>query len=312
MSDSKQIKIIGEILKEIVQKLDYNFETINRVQTKIEHLETQLDNFRAYAERNNVIINQELQQLVVLGKSSRLPTTSTTKLNQIKLSSKKFEKVKLAPIKKFRSKQTSSSPISRGTIIESSTPRRDARVSKKKKTKILKSGIFSSMKETPIVSASKVLEKLNDSEGDFRVSIETRKISRKKSLRGYMEKLEKVCHKVWLVADHSYDDKDFETFIDKGLTVLHGIVEFLFVGFRIEFPNPELDYNSKAKNLSGLGLFKDTSLLSKMEDASEKLKQGKKEGGFSAPVIRGWHERLTRIYEKDFQEKIEDAYMKVR
>jgi len=309
MSESKQIKLIGQILKELVQKLDNKFETIERVQTQIEHLETQLDNFRAYTERNNVQINQELQQLVTIVQSSLQHTNSATSFKPVNFSPKNLEKVKLTPTKQIKSQKTrlpSLKPTITGTKKKSTS-----RILKTKKTKSPKSGIFSSMKETPLVSASKVLEKMSDGDGDYHKVVETRKSTRKKSLRGYMEKLENVCHQVWLVADHSYDDKDFDTFIDKGLTVLHGIIEFLFVGFRNEFPNPQLDYNSKARNLSGLGLFKDNSLLNKMEEATDQLKRGKS-AGLATPVIRGWHERLTRIYEKDFKEKIEDAYMKVR
>jgi len=304
---SKQIKIVGQILKELISKLDDKFESLSIVQNKIEKLETQLDNFRAYVERNNVQHQDNLKQIREMIQKSKIGSV----VKQQAITQAAVQSSSIYPSSPIPAKRTSKKKAKKPTIPVISRQKPPSKSRSKTRASSRKPQVFSSLKETPLVSAIKVIEQTEDYSEDYYNVQESKKRTRKRTLRGYMEKVEGVCHQIWLVADQAYEDRDFQTFVDKGLTVLHGIIEFLFVGFRNEFPESTMDYKLKAKNISGLGLFKDTSLLDKMEGIYENIRKGKK-ARLNAPVVRGWHERLNKIYEDDFRKKIEEAYNHVR
>ena len=111
---------------------------------------------------------------------------------------------------------------------------------------------YGGLKETPILEALKE-EKLGD-ESYFEAQAKKQKV-KKQTLMAYLKKLEKVIKTTLPIAQESLQAEDYLSFVDKGLTVVHGIIEFLFVAYRHEFPDASLDYYSKAKNLSGQGLF---------------------------------------------------------
>ena len=303
---SKQMKIVGQILKELVSKLDDKFASLSIVQNKIENLETQLDNFRAYMERNNVQHQQNLKQIREMIQKIQIGSVVEQKAitQAAALSSSIYPSSPISA--KHASKKKKKIPAI-PVISQQKTPSKSR---SKPRPSRRKPQVFSSLKETSLVSVIEQTENENETK-DYHGIQESKKRTRKRTLRGYMEKIEDVCHQIWLVADQAYEDRDFQTFVDKGLTVLHGIIEFLFVGFRNEFPESTLDYKQKAKNISGLGLFKDTSLLDKMEGIYENSRKGKT-ARLNAPVVRGWHERLNKIYEDDFRNKIEEAYNHVR
>lgn len=304
---SKQMKIVGQILKELVSKLDDKFASLLIVQNKIENLETQLDNFRAYVERNNVQHQQDLKQIREMIQKIQIGRVVEQKI----ITQAAAQSSSIYPSSPISAKHASKKKKKIPAIPVISQQRSPSKLKSKSRPSRRKPQVFSSLKETPLVSAIKVIEQTEDNSKEYYGIQESKKRTRKRTLRDYMEKLESVCHQIWLVADQAYEDKDFQTFVEKGLTVLHGIIEFLFVGFRNEFPESTMDYKQKAKNISGLGLFKDTSLLDKMEGIYENSRKGKTVK-LNAPVVRGWHERLNKIYEDDFHKKIEEAYNHVR
>ncbi|MHA2365051.1 MAG: hypothetical protein ACXAC7_13925 [Candidatus Hodarchaeales archaeon] len=338
MSDSNQIKIIAQILKELMKKLDTKFETIKNLDTKfsviievqkyleelnikvedlnmkVEGLQTQVDNFRAFTERSNYQMNEELVKLQNMTTPSYGSTERAVPLQPERptsqVSSKKFDKTLSSDKEPLIREPRPTAPVPVGSSFSpfpnlksppSATPHSSSKLSTK----------YAGLKETPIVTASKAdsggLRELSD---DYYKVHRKRKRNRKKALTAYMEKLDKVILTTWPIVDEAWMDKQLEMFVDKGLTVLHGIIEFLYVGFRQEFPDQTLDYYSKAKNISGLGLFKDVSLLDKMEKVYSELERGEKPV-LAVPLVRGWHSRLESIFD-GFQTRSQEAYNRIR
>jgi hypothetical protein len=117
------------------------------------------------------------------------------------------------------------------------------------------------------------------------------------TLRSYLQKIETVITKSWTRTQKEFNNINYSTFVDQGLTVLHGIIEYYFVGYRKEIPDSISDYSERAKNIASINVFKDLNLLNKMEAVYGELKVGKKPT-LAATVMRGWFERLERIYEE--------------
>ncbi|MHA1990931.1 MAG: hypothetical protein ACW981_10405 [Candidatus Hodarchaeales archaeon] len=115
------------------------------------------------------------------------------------------------------------------------------------------------------------------------------------ALKSYLTKLEKVIVESWGKAKLIFEEKQFLQFLDLGLTVLHGIIEYTYVTHFRKIPENTLDYYSKAKTISGVGIFKDLNLLDKMESVFSDKQSGNKPI-LAKTVIRGWYERLDKIF----------------
>ena len=147
-------------------------------------------------------------------------------------------------------------------------------------------------------------ESLGD-ESYFEAQAKKQKV-KKQTLMAYLQKLEKVIKTTLPIAQESLQAEDYLSFVDKGLTVVHGIIEFLFVAYRHEFPDTSLDYYSKAKNLSGQGLFKDVSLLEKLESIFNQIERDEKPV-LARPLLWGFNERILKLND-DFVSKLQEAY----
>lgn len=162
---------------------------------------------------------------------------------------------------------------------------------------------YGGLKETPILEALKEEAYHESPSTDSRTQ---KKRVQKQALQTYLEKLEKVIKKALPEAQQNLKEEDNQGFVDKGLTVVHGIIEFLFVAYRLEFPDSKLDYYAKAKNLSGQGLFKDVSLLEKLESIFNQIERNEKPL-LARPLLNGLNERIIKLNE-DFESKIPEAY----
>ena len=164
---------------------------------------------------------------------------------------------------------------------------------------------YGGLKPTPLVEAFKE-EGMSDIEDESLYAASKKKQVKTETLQDYLEKLERVILKTWPTAKRHLKEKENEKFIDKSLTVLHGIIEFTFIAFRNEIPDQSLSYYDKAKNISGLGLFKDVSLLEKIESAYEAI-QNDENPVLANPLLRGWSGRITKIFE-EFKGRKKEAY----
>ena len=63
-----------------------------------------------------------------------------------------------------------------------------------------------------------------------------------------------------------------------------------------KIPENSLDYYAKAKNIASAGVFKDLNLLDKMESVFTDTQAGNKPV-LAKTVIRGWFERLSKIFD---------------
>ena len=116
------------------------------------------------------------------------------------------------------------------------------------------------------------------------------------TFRAYLTKLTKIINESWYRAKVTFKEGQNVQFLDQGLTVLHGIIEYLYVTHFRNIPDREIDYSKKARSISSAGLFKDLNLLNKMEEVFSELKNGKKPV-LPKTMVRGWYERLEKIYE---------------
>lgn len=115
------------------------------------------------------------------------------------------------------------------------------------------------------------------------------------ALKSYLAKLERVIIESWGKTKLIFNDKQYLQFLDLGLTVLHGIIEYTYVAHFRKIPENSLDYFSKAKAISSAGILKDLNLLDKMESVFSDKQTGNKPV-LAKTVIRGWYERLDRIF----------------
>ena len=116
-----------------------------------------------------------------------------------------------------------------------------------------------------------------------------------KAIKTYLTKLERVINESWEKASIIFGDMQYLQFLDLGLTVLHGIVEYTYVIHFRKIPESSLDYYSKAKNIASAGVFKDLNLLERMEGVFSDSQTGNKPV-LAKTVIRGWFERLDKIF----------------
>lgn len=116
-----------------------------------------------------------------------------------------------------------------------------------------------------------------------------------KALKAYLTKLESVIIESWGEAKITFEQQHYLKFLDLGLTVLHGIIEYSYVTHFKAIPPNNVDYYSKAKNIASAGVFKDLNLLDKMESVFSDKKAGIRPV-LAKTVIRGWYERLDRIF----------------
>ncbi|OLS26969.1 MAG: hypothetical protein HeimC3_06280 [Candidatus Heimdallarchaeota archaeon LC_3] len=116
-----------------------------------------------------------------------------------------------------------------------------------------------------------------------------------KAIRTYLTKLERVINESWEKTLILFRDMQYLQFLDLGLTVLHGIIEYIYVTHFRKIPENTLDYYSKAKNIASAGVFKDLNLLERMETVFSD-KQSKDKPVLAKTVILGWFERLDKIF----------------
>lgn len=263
-----------DTFKQLIKQLDAKFGLIEK---QLEQVETKLDNFRAFNERSQLELKNELSQI------------------KTELHKKLDLKADIKAINKKDDVQDITTAFSTG---------QDDLKTKKQISKKLETP-YGGLKQIPTLEAFKE-EGLSK---DELYSSSKKKKIKKEALKEYLEKVERAIMKTWPVAERHLKRKESTEFIDKSLTVLHGIIEFTFVAFRNEFPDPSLSYIEKARNLSGLGVFKDVSLLEKIENVYSQL-ENKEEVLLANPLLLGWNERITKIYD-DFLERKREAYSRL-
>lgn len=301
--------------RQLVKQLDTKFASLEK---QLDKIEANMDNFRTFNERSQNQLSQEINQLkqtiaelsakspVVFNDSSTLDKEVMTPIPDSKPIPKSEPVFSVPqgppPLDQYKPKPPtvqmgfSPPPVNQAPPVVQPP---------QKQPKGLESQ-YGGLKETPILEALKE-ESLGD-ETYFEAQAKKKKV-RKQTLRAYLEKLEAVVKSAMPVSQQNLQIEDYNGFIDKGLTVVHGIIEFLFVAYRMEFPDANLDYYAKAKNLSGQGLFKDVSLLEKLESLYNQIESDEKPV-LARPLLRGFNERITKLYE-DFESKIVEAYVRL-
>lgn len=305
--------------KQLVKQLDTKFSDLEK---QLDKIEANMDNLRTFNERfQNQISNEinELRQSLLASNSleSKIfngspeiepqPQIPISNYKPIPKSEPRFSAPPgPPPLDQFKSSQSTIQP---GFVdLSSPVPPKEpvpVEISLQKQSNQIKSQ-YGGLKETPILEALKE-ERLGD-ETYFEAQTKKKKVQ-KQTLQAYLEKLEKIIKKSMVSAQENIKNEDYAGFIDKGLTVVHGIIEFLFVGYRHEFPESSVDYYTKAKNLSGQGLFKDVSLLEKLETIFGQIERDEKPV-LARPLLRGFNERITKLYE-DFDSKLLDAFARL-
>lgn len=306
--------------KQLVKQLDSKFGTLEK---QLDKIEANLDNLRTYDERFQSQVTAELKEIksslsqaksqdfsflegITQSGSSVAPQTTVSK--PIPTSSPSFNAppspIGPPPLDQYKS-ATKGPQTGFAAPPPSPMPAPIREEKPSKPSKKLESQ-YGGMKETPILEALKE-ESLGD-ESYFEIQAKKKKVQ-KQTLRMYLEKLEKVVKTSLPIAEENLSNGDNQGFVDKGLTVVHGIIEFLFVAYRLEFPDASLDYYAKAKNLSGQGLFKDVSLLEKLESIYNQIERDEKPV-LARPLLRGFNERILKLYE-DFLSKSSDAFTRL-
>jgi hypothetical protein len=313
--------------KQLVKQLDTKFGSLEQ---QLDKIEANLDNLRAYNERfqsqmqsemkdlKKVLSAQQLQTINLIKDETALDDLDSSKeidfmsFRNSKPELKKFD----APLGPPPLDDFKPSPTIAKTGFQNPPPEINSGIRTpiteqplESQTKTIQSSItsqYGGLKATPILDALK--EEMVSDEGYIETQNKKKKVQ-KQTLQAYMEKLEGVIKSSLPKAQEMLLNEDSQGFIDKGLTVLHGIIEFLFVAYRLEFPDPSLDYYAKAKNISGQGLYKDVSLLEKMESIFAQIEREEKPV-LAKPLLRGLAERINKIYE-DFEAKLEEAYGRV-
>ncbi len=305
--------------KQLVKQLDSKFSSLEK---QLDTIEANLDNFRTYNERELRELKETIKQLRhqeftvkediadIVSKT----VLSTSESKPIPSSPPSFTPIPPPvgppPLEQYKSKtslpQTGfTEPSSMFTNTSETLGGELQENASKKVSKGLESQ-YGGLKETPILEALKEVS-LGD-ESYFEIQSKKKKVQ-KQTLQAYLEKLEKVIKTSLPTAEENLANEDNQGFVDKGLTVVHGIIEFLFVAYRLEFPDPSLDYYAKAKNLSGQGLFKDVSLLEKLEYIYSQIERNEKPV-LARPLLRGFNERILKLYE-DFLGRLSEAYTRL-
>lgn len=311
---------VPKLLQELIRQLDKKFQS---VETRLERLQTQVENFRAFEERSKVQINQELVSLreeLQEMRGAGLPVPSVS-AQRPQIVDKPASPVQLTPKPDPQTSHAGRTPQSPLKVdAPSSAPQSPPAKQGKTPGPISsqpaaskKTARYVGLQATPLVVATDEPEeevRITSRSEEFYEYQANKKKVKKQAIRAYLEKIEKAVEQSWSKVEGAYNDGDFPTFVDKGLTVLHGIIEFLFVAYRQEFPGQRLDYYAKAKNISSLGLFKDVSLLEKMESIASQLKSDENPA-LPRPLVRGWHERLRRVFQ-DYNSRINEAFARWR
>ena len=304
--------------KQLVKQLDTKFASLEK---QLDKIEANMDNFRTFNERSQSQLYNEISELKqsfieLSSKSSIVFKERSANDNQTMLpttDSKLIPKSEPVftvpqgppPLDQYKPKppsvQTGFSNLSVPPVKQAPSIEQLAQ----KQAKGLESQ-YGGLKETPILEALK--EESFGDETYFEAQVKKKKVQ-KQTLRAYLEKLESVIKSSMPVAQQNLQNEDYNGFVDKGLTVVHGIIEFFFVAYRQEFPDASLDYYAKAKNLSGQGLFKDVSLLEKLESIFNQIERNEKPV-LARPLLRGFNERITKLYE-DFESKLLEAYVRL-
>jgi hypothetical protein len=273
---SEKIPAAIEAFKELIRQLDTKFVSIEK---QLDKLDAKLDNFRAYNERTQMDLKNEINILrnSIQEKAIEPQVEEYTREPMVEIKETLQNSQRAVP------EQTTTSSGSKAQIESA----------------------FGGLKPTPLVEAFQEEELYQEDETSLFASSKKKQV-KQEALKSYLEKLERVILKTWPVAERHLKNKETEIFIDKSLTVLHGIIEFIFVAFRSEFPDPKLSYYEKAKNISGLGLFKDVSLLEKIETVYAQL-QSEEEVVLANTLLLGWGERISKIFE-EFKKRKKEAY----
>ena len=306
--------------KQLVKQLDNKFSSLEK---QLDTIEANLDNLRSFNERYQNQVASELKSLrQAIVEQSNQAFTGSKELPEID--------TLLEPIQNETKPTPTSSPVFKPIPPPVGPPPIDQQ---KQPDSRIQSGfsapeserISEPIPQTPVVKPSKgiesqyggyketpILEALREESIDDSNSYESlsqKKKAKKQALQGYLEKLEKVINASLPIAEENLTNENYQGFLDKGLTVVHGIIEFLFVAYRLEFPDSSLDYYSKAKNLSGQGLFKDVSLLEKLESLYAQIESNEKPV-LARPLLRGFNERILKLNE-DFESKLLEAYARL-
>lgn len=324
------------LFKQLLKQLDTKFSSLEQ---QLDKIEANIDNLRAYNERYQNQINNEIKSLKDaisenLGQRDKLLSTQL-----------EFDQLTEPPEEKFKTSSilppsppdlkplltpASTSPEPPFPLPSSPPPPVNKNLSQTsdlsgglselkslgeeyinemeqlmevKKPRSTIESQYGGMKETPILEALKE-EGLSDQ--TISGAQKKKKKVQKETLMSYLERLEKIVRGALPQTETYLNNEEYPNFIDKGLTVVHGIIEFLFVAYRLEFPDSNLDYFAKAKNLSGQGLFKDYSLLEKLESLYNQIERNEKPM-LARPLMHGLNERILKLNE-DFISKLPDAY----
>ena len=325
-STTQLVNYFKQLLKQLDTKfasLDKQLEKVSQLESQLDRIEASIENLRAYNERFQSQISAEIKAIKSASQKEPEQTDFTSTLRSAFSSLSENQNIDQKPIPvtppsfvslppqgpppldKYKSKPSSiqegfSEPASIEEPLQPIVQPVD--FTPTKPTKSISSQ-YGGMKETPILEALKE-ESLGDE--TYLEALNKKKKVKKQTLQAYLEKLEKVIKTSMPTAELNFQNDDFAGFVDKGLTVTHGIIEFLFVAYRQEFPDPSLDYYAKAKNLSGQALFKDVSLLEKLESIYGQIERGEKPV-LAKPFLRGIHERILRLNE-DFESRLAEAY----
>lgn len=288
------------IFKQLVKQLDVKFLALEQ---QLDKIESKVENLRAYNERNHVEILKGFDKINNIKSADKPYSSSDTpkyepKQERIKVDNKSSPKI--APPSPLPPHIATQPKLDNSfQNFPSITPDSTSNISSFTPT-------YAGMKATPLVNAFNEEGNTDSSKDDSLYAESKRKKMHQESLRGYLEKLDSVISRTWPEAERYLQENKPNLFIDKGLTVLHGIIEFTFVALRLEFPDPSLSYYSKAKNLSGSGAYKDVSLLEKMESAFTQIENNEKPL-LANPLLRGWHERISKIL-SEFENKKTEAF----
>ena len=152
------------------------------------------------------------------------------------------------------------------------------------------------MVETPLILAEESF-KTDSIVDEFTAYRKEKARMESDTIKNYLTKIGKVTEEKWSETKKVFVKKDYVTFLNLALSVLHGIIEYYYVNIRHEIPDNIGDYITKAQNISSANVFKDVNLLSKMESVYNELENGQKPM-LTPVVMNGWYERLNRIIQE--------------